>query len=917
MTEPMIALPTELPSELATELPTGPSTAVTRGVYLVLGVLAAALATLQLTAPQVSVALVPPLFGLAAGVGAVVLLHTAAGLSGRSRRPWQAGAAAGAFLAVGQAITVVTDGSIERGTWGDLSTLLAVPAVVAACLLLLPQRSGRRIGSRMVLDGAVVLVAIALLGTVLLRDVVPLTDGVAAALITVGYPAVGASLCGVALVTLARAETARRRAAGWLLVSVLAMVVVAVSGALGRVLGSTGSAVATQIAWMVMLAAVVRAAEVDPGESTEAGEQPVGLPLLGFFVSTVAGFIAGGFVIVGLIGGRMPAPPEAVGLGALVLLLFLRQLLWARDGASLTAQLQRTEAYFRALVNSAEDVTVVVDRDGVVTWLSGSVRRQLGWNARDLTGRDLAELLHADDRGVLPKAAAVLSGAPATDLPATVRLRTQDGGWRDIEVSGAARAGVPGTALRENLVLHLRDVTARRTSQRELERMAYADYLTGLPNRARFMAALEEARAAAAAGSPACVLLVDLDGFKAVNDLAGHDAGDRLLCEVADLLRAGAREEDLVARLGGDEFALLVPGDKEEGTGLAERLVELLGRPFRLRSADGVLGPVFAVSGSIGLAELVPDDAATATIRQADLALRAAKAAGKSCVRTSGQAIDSAMGRRTRLARDLPAALEQEQLRLVYQPVAGLAEHRIFGLEALVRWDHPLLGTIPPDDFISLAEDDGLIVPLQRWVLSTALADLAVLRAAGHELQMGVNVSVRHLQAGCLAPDVARALADSAVPPGNLVLEVTESVMLDPEERLESDLATVREMGCVIALDDFGRGYSSLAYLSRLPVDILKLDREFVADIEGDPRLAALVATIVDLGRTLGMDVVAEGVETPGQLAALRDMGCGYVQGYLVGRPVPFAELPALLDSFDVTVLEEIRPTESDVVTTS
>jgi EAL domain-containing protein (putative c-di-GMP-specific phosphodiesterase class I) len=321
------------------------------------------------------------------------------------------------------------------------------------------------------------------------------------------------------------------------------------------------------------------------------------------------------------------------------------------------------------------------------------------------------------------------------------------------------------------------------------------------------------------------------------------------------------------------------------------------------------------VSGSIGLAQVRADEAATATIRSADLALRAAKAAGKGCVRTSGQALDSAMGRRTRLARDLPAALEQGQLRLVYQPVAGLAERRIFGLEALVRWEHPLLGTVPPDEFVSLAEDDGLIVPLQRWVLETALADLAVLRAAGNDdLQMAVNVSVRHLQAGCLAPDVAHALAHSAVPAGNLVLEVTESVLLDAEERLESDLATVRGMGCVVALDDFGKGYSSLSYLSRLPVDILKMDRDFVADIDVDPRLAALVASIVDLGRTLGMDVVAEGVETEGQLAALRRMDCRYVQGYLLGTPVPADELPALLNSFDPAVLGEIRPTEMDTM---
>jgi EAL domain-containing protein (putative c-di-GMP-specific phosphodiesterase class I) len=216
-----------------------------------------------------------------------------------------------------------------------------------------------------------------------------------------------------------------------------------------------------------------------------------------------------------------------------------------------------------------------------------------------------------------------------------------------------------------------------------------------------------------------------------------------------------------------------------------------------------------------------------------------------------------------------------------------------------------VLGTVPPDEFIPLAEDDGLIVPLQRWVLQRATADAAALLAEGWNVQMGINVSVRHLQAGCLAPDVASALADSGLPPSKVVLEVTESVMLDARDRLDSDLAGLREMGCKIALDDFGRGYSSLAYLARLPVDVLKMDREFVADIERDPRGAALVAAVVELGRTLGMDVVAEGVETPGQLAALRDMSCRYLQGWLFGRPVPVEELGPLMAGFEPAILDD------------
>lgn len=885
-----------------------------RTAYVLLAAIALVMTVLRPAAPGIAATLAAPLLCLASGTAATVLLRNARRLPSRSARPWRAVGLAGALLALGQAVATFTWGGPERGNWGDVPTLLAVPTVVAACLFLLPPSTGRRIGSRVLLDGAVVLVAVALFGAVVLRDVMGRTDGLASALITVGYPAVGALLCGVGLVALARVHDTRRRAAAWLLGAVVAMTVVAVSGALGRVLGSAASEMLTVVAWTAMLAAAVRAVDSDPGEPAEVLEPSGGLPLLGFCVSTVSAYAVGAFVLVPLFTGRAPTVLEGIGVGGLMGLSFVRQLLWARDGARLTGRLQRTEAYFRALVSSAEDVTAVVDATGTVTWLSGAVRTQLGWTSQDLTGRNLTELLHPDDRGMVERASAVLSGAPADGLPATVRLRTQDGGWRDVEITGAARAGVPGTALRDGLVLHLRDVTERRSSQRELERLAYTDFLTGLPNRARLMAGLSAARKRDAKGQAASLLLLDLDGFKPVNDVAGHEAGDHLLVQVAERLRANVRDGDLVGRLGGDEFAVLVADGLEEATALAERIVADL-RTVRpaVGTAAHTDGVVFDISGSIGVTELDPADETSATIRRADVALRAAKAAGKSCVRTAGHAVDTAMGRRARLAHDLPEAIEQGQFRVVYQPVAGVEERRILGLEALVRWDHPVLGTVPPDEFIALAEGDGLIVPLQQWVLKRATADFAGLVADGRDLKLGVNVSVRHLQAGCLAPDVAQALADSGLAPDRLMIEVTESVLLDAEDRLESDLATLREMGCIISLDDFGRGYSSLAYLARLPVDVLKMDREFIGDIEGDPRGAALVAAVVDLGRTLGMDVVAEGVETLGQLHALQEMRCRYVQGWLLGRPMDLADLRPFLDAFDPGLFDTTPEMDTDV----
>jgi diguanylate cyclase (GGDEF)-like protein len=400
------------------------------------------------------------------------------------------------------------------------------------------------------------------------------------------------------------------------------------------------------------------------------------------------------------------------------------------------------------------------------------------------------------------------------------------------------------------------------------------------------------------------VLLVDLDGFKAVNDVAGHDAGDRLLCEVADALRAEARATDLVARLGGDEFALVVDAGPEHALALAERLVARLDHTRRHDES----GPLLHVSASVGVTEVLPGAEVSATVREADLALRTVKAQGKNGVRASGEALVEESARRSRLARDLPGAIEHGALRLVYQPVAGTAQRRVLGVEALARWDHPELGPVSPEEFIGLAEEDGLIVPLQRWVLETATAEHARLVAGGRDLKLGVNISVRHLQARCLVEDVTRALQRSGLPAQQLMIEVTESVLIDDDDRLLTELAQLSALGCIVSLDDFGKGYSSLAYLARLPVQVLKMDRGFVSGIDTDPRGAALVGSVVDLGRTLGMDVVAEGVETRAQAEVLARLGCTFLQGWLIGRPVPAAELAALVDGFDPAVVTDLAP---------
>jgi diguanylate cyclase (GGDEF)-like protein/PAS domain S-box-containing protein len=895
------------PDEEPEQSPAWPGGAVAAA----LTVAAAALVVQILVQPAWSPRAAPAVLSVVTfAIGALVLWHARA-LAPASATTWRASAAIAGLMGVGHLLRAVTGAGVNPTVAGlpDLPLAATGPVVAVVCLLLL-RSPGGRLRIQVVLDTAVALVSLG----VLLQLLVPLATGPGAdVLLTLGYPAISAVLVAVGLVTLARVPAPRRPAAGRLLLAFAASAVTTASGALAATHPSPVLDAVTTTAYLAMLAAATRALAEDPGPRARSAEPTAAVPLAGVVVSYC---LSSGVLLLllgGLAAGRPIRTAEAVTVAALTALTLLRTLVWAADGARLARQVVRTEAYFRTLVHRSADLTVVLDARGQVTWAAASGPTATAWPVRDIEGRALRDLVHEGDRHELHRA--LDPDIAGTGRGPVFRLRGRDGSWREFEtVRTASSAGLPaggttGPAQRgDGVVLHLRDVAGRRRAEIELERLAYTDYLTGLPNRARLMAALATARTRATTGHPASFLLLDLDGFKPVNDIAGHEAGDHLLVQVADRLRSTVRDGDLVGRLGGDEFAVLVDDGIAEATALAERIVADLRtvRPRPDGDASGAVaaGVVFDISGSIGVTELDPADDVSTTIRRADLALRAAKAAGKSCVRTAGHAIDSALGRRTRLARDLPAAIELEQFRMVYQPVAGIEERRIQGLEALVRWDHPVLGTVPPDEFIALAEADGLIVPLQQWVLRRATTDFAGLLAEGRDLRLGVNVSVRHLQAGCLAPDVARALADSAVPPGRLMIEVTESVMLDAEDRLQGDLATLRDMGCVISLDDFGRGYSSLAYLARLPVDVLKMDREFIADIETDPRGAALVATVVDLGHTLGMDVVAEGVETAGQLRALRAVRCRFAQGWLLGRPMPIEECAAFLDDFDPALLD-------------
>ena len=420
-------------------------------------------------------------------------------------------------------------------------------------------------------------------------------------------------------------------------------------------------------------------------------------------------------------------------------------------------------------------------------------------------------------------------------------------------------------------------------SWRLAEVEARTDPLTGLANRRRLR---EAADRLLRRGGPASLLFLDLDGFKAVNDSRGHAFGDALLVEVAARLRACVRDGDLVVRLGGDEFAVLVPGDPVHAEDVARRVridmavpVQLTGRAVRVTASIGVA----RTSGTAGRRS------GADLLRDADVAMYQAKAAGRNRVVVCDEGMAEAVLDRAALAEDLLAALAAgDQLAVHHQPVVTLPAGVTAGYEALVRWQHPVRGPVPPLDFVPLAEETGAVLALGRWVLRQATRDAAA--GLGGEVgpsKVAVNVSSRQLADDGFVDDVCEALRDSGLPADRLVLEVTETSLVEDLDSVCERLQELRALGVRIAIDDFGTGWSSLSYLRRLPVDIVKVDRSFITDLGRTPAATALVATIVELARGLSLDVVAEGVERTDQRDELARLGCAFAQGWLFGRPVP------------------------------
>ncbi|MGH2721731.1 MAG: putative bifunctional diguanylate cyclase/phosphodiesterase, partial [Actinomycetota bacterium] len=520
----------------------------------------------------------------------------------------------------------------------------------------------------------------------------------------------------------------------------------------------------------------------------------------------------------------------------------------------------RFSARLRGVVERSGGVVFVVDPDLSVKYQGGPFQRLLGYRCDELLATSLLSIIHIDDAAHALRV--VSQAAASSDAIGTfeARLRRGDGRWLYAEAS--VESALDDPAIR-GIVLTIRDISERKRLEEQLTHQAFHDGLTHLPNRALFSDRLEHALARSArSGWDPAVLFIDLDDFKSVNDGLGHVSGDALLVSVAKRLVDVLRSADTVARLGGDEFAILLEdmADARDPQLVAERLLEELSAPVLIEGAEVFVTASIGVATRLSGLEDVGD-----LLRNADAAMYSAKRAGKGRVERFEPGMHEHIVRRLELKTDLRRALEREQFHLVYQPTFALSDRTIQGVEALLRWDHPVLGRVGPQEFIPIAEETGLIVEIGRWVLHEACRQAVAWRnesGAMEALSMSVNVSARQLEHDSrLLEDVKEALAASGLEPGALVLEITESVLLGNLEQTLERLEQVRKLGVRVAIDDFGTGYSSLSYLNRLPVDVLKIDKSFVDQLRDGPQQRAVVDTIVRFGQLLGVQTVAEGIE--------------------------------------------------------
>src|SRR5215208_6836738 len=578
-------------------------------------------------------------------------------------------------------------------------------------------------------------------------------------------------------------------------------------------------------------------------------------------------------------------------------LYFVSQIQDVSERKNVERVIIESEQRFRSLVQNSSDIITILDTDGTVHYVSPAVERVTGYKPEEQVGTNAFGSVHPDDREQALNTFAEVLKRPGLHPPLEFRVPHKDGSWRYLE--HVVNNLLDDPAVR-GVVVNSWDVTARKALVEQLSYQAFHDPLTELPNRALFMDRLEHALTRAnRRGNKVAVLFTDLDNFKVINDSLGHKAGDQLLVAVAERLKACLRPEDTAARLGGDEFTILIEDISSVGevVQIAERIAEILQPPFALEEQE-----VFAtVSTGVALNSTAQEQAAD-LLRHADLAMYRAKHRGKARYEVFEPSMDAKAVERLILETGLRRALVRQQFRVYYQPIVALDNDKVAGVEALVRWEHPQQGLLLPEEFLSVAEETGLIVRIGQWVLREASKQARIWQErypGTPPLTISVNLSPRQF----FHPElVAEVLEESEIDPASLQLEITEGAMTtNGTYSTDRTLRNLKRMGVQLAIDDFGLGYSSLSYLKRFPVDFLKIDRSFIAGLKREPNGVStkdteIVKAMIELTHALGLKVIAEGVETSEQLMRLRNMKCNFAQGNYFSEPLPSGALAVILE---------------------
>ena len=804
----------------------------------------------------------------------------------------------------------------------DVFYLGHYPLLVAALWLFIRRRTPGK-DRPALLDGVILTTGAALIAWVFILG--PLVHGGTGPLLvrltSLAYPVMDLGVLAVALRLLTGAGTRGR--SFFLLVGALTLLLAAdVVYGLQQLAGAQSAGNLVDVMWLGYYV-LLGAAALHPSMSTLAEASPIGDRTVGRARLVSLGAAALMAPLAMILQEIRTDTPDVVLLASASAVMFL--LVIARMAGLVTSQrlaaglqaLAEGRARFEVMIENGSDLVVVTDRDLTISYASPALDHLLGYQPDVWVGRRLDELVIPADAAV-PATMSARAGRDSNTPPADVRLLDGAGGQRTLAVTCRDLADDPAV---KGLVWNGADVTDRRALEDELKVQAFTDGLTGLANRALFTDRLTQALARSARRrTTVAVLVIDFDRFKTVNDGLGHAAGDAFLVEAAARLRRAVRAGDTVARHGGDEFTVLLedldaPGLADDA---ADRMLGVLREPFTIDGTE------LRLSASIGVALSSDLDEPEDLMRAADLAMYQAKNTGRGCRARYEPGMRTRARDDLALNADLDNALDRGEFEVYYQPTVNVTANSIDGAEALLRWHHPVRGMISPAVFIPLAEKSGQIVPIGRWVLAQASAQAAGWDAsvpAHPPLTISVNLSVRQLADPNLPRDVSRIVTDSGLDPRQLILEITESVLMNDVDEVLPRLHALKDLGLRLAIDDFGTGYSSLAYLRRFPVDILKIDKTFIdAAAAGAPGGMSLIRAIVDLGQSLELVTVAEGVEDATILPTLIELGCNSVQGFYFARPMPAGDLTAMLQrSFPVGApgRRECSVARSSLVTTS